>query len=198
MNIRTQGKKRFPSEFDRSEDKIIVVETNLDESLHALFGHWINNGFHQRDFVSLIDHVSKSKLFDWRIKEKWERETGVEHESELKADSSAPKLERIKELSQQKKERIRFFDDDDIIDHRASKFCYIAFAQIESCLDKWVRAGYYIEDFSLAAQNVAVEIIYEYGLCKSLGGMGGGKDEEEFLCQPYRDTPSKSISKRAP
>lgn len=100
MNMKTQGKKRFPSEFDRSEDKRIVVETDLNEVLHTLFGHWINNGFHQRDFVSLIDHASKLKLVDWHMSGECESKTGAEQDCGLKAGSAVLKLDRIKELNQ--------------------------------------------------------------------------------------------------
>lgn len=159
---------------DNGNKNPVINSTELAENLKALFANWVRSGYHERDFIEAADHVAGVVYAEYLIM------GAPDLKHEVLTDVAIPKKKDVRVPGQTKP---RFYNQDgdlesgfDVEDMRkvfATRFV------------EWVNRGYHGRDFLQAVQDEATSVYYDYGICSSFAGLGGGKTAEEYLDAPF-------------
>lgn len=139
--------------------------------LHALFTEWKSVGGLHRDFPEVISHVANLLLIEHLMN------PGVAHELALHPVPPAPPALAPYRAPGELPVK-RFYDDEgDLTGFQTDNWMLL----LGAYFTHWCAAGFHPYDFRTCAHECAVSETYDYELCRSLGGLGGGKTEKEFL-----------------
>lgn len=173
----TQAKKRYYDD-SLSVNKDLPSEWSAQyaQQLHILFAQWIRDNNLDRDFSSAVDQAVGLMFIQYLF-------DGMPSFE----DSPAPDYEpavlpsyKPADLSTPAK---RYYDETSSINLQVdgSKFqAVVAVAFVQ-----WVLQGWHARDFIQATGDICETLIYDFHLCCSMGGLGGGKDRKDFLTTPY-------------
>lgn len=156
------------------------VDKDLDLSkmkqlLHAAFTHWVARNWHQRDFQCAVEHCATMAYL------------GFAMEGRPTLVGEMPPAPVIALASPRKtpagEPARRLYDELNALSPE------IDLSMLDQALAwlfvKWLQDGWHARDFIQAAKDCASVLCYDYDLCCSLGGLGGGRTGVQFLSEAY-------------
>lgn len=139
--------------------------------LHVLFTEWKSAGGLHRDFPEVINHVASLLLLEDLMN------PGILHEAALlPAPPELPALAPYRAPGELPVKR--FYDDEGEITSFSTDTWMLL---LGAYFTHWCAAGFHPRDFLTCAHEYASSEVYDYELCRSFEGLGGGKTEKEFL-----------------
>jgi hypothetical protein len=147
-----------------------------EQQLHQLFTYWVAAGYLDRDFSSAARQAASMVLIQYLFDGKPSLEGAAAPEY---APATLCPYRAVNPTSQ----ALRYYDETSSINLQVddSKFQpVIAVAFIQ-----WVLQGWHARDFVQVTNDFCETLIYDFHMCCSLGGLGGGKDRKGFLTTPY-------------
>jgi hypothetical protein len=156
------------------------VSMEVDKSsfltlLHAAYTHWVRSNHHLRDFNVAVGHVVSMALGTYLL----------DGEPQLTGDMPAPPSLKlaVHVVRRNHGPQQRFYDEINAISPE------IDLSHLEQAVHygfvKWMADGYHPRDFAQFAQDCSSILVYDHMLTQALGGLGGGRSEEQFLTEPY-------------
>lgn len=186
MSEKRMFKRYFESNSCRSACPSIHVA--LRDAAHRLYVLWLIQGGHSRDFGLATAHVAAQFMMAYLI----EGEPVIPlEEAPLPSRQGLPSSSEIERALNAQKSggpRKRFYDDEGCIS--ASNMLIDDFrVALAPFFMRWVADNWHPRDFDVALDAIAGEIAYDHECACSLGGLGGGQDELQFLAIGYPGRP---------
>lgn len=167
--------------------KAPIIEELLCQ-MHALYARWLLANAHPRDYIPALDHVTSLFMVDYLLagKPRWTDEDRVPA-----SRRNLPGRDEVSVLSARPARSLfRFYNEEGDLEHEV---CTEDLREgLAPLFVNWLCEGWHPRDFSLAVREAALIIAYDHDLAKTLAGLGGGKNEIEFLTQPYNKCGSTS------
>lgn len=179
-----QGNPRRYYQADSTVDKQAPTQA-MTQALHAAYTHWVRANCHRRDFRCAVEHVAQLLMCDFFMEVKSSSGSCPPESPSQNVPFTPPSLARAVPLrTKPSQPQRRFYDE----------LCTIApevdLSALETVLPPffhhWRAEGWLARDFVAAACDAAAVVVYDHELSMSVGGLGGGKTEEDFLTLPYQ------------
>lgn len=147
----------------------------LARSVHSLYGRWIAQNGHRRDFESALEHVGDLIHLSYALE-------GSPDFGKERVEFEECKLLSAEEIPSFNAPPERFYDDDCKLNPALDVDGF------QACLAphfvSWIQEGFHPASFSAVLQNLAVDEVYSHEISLSLGGLGGCPSGIEFLTRP--------------
>lgn len=166
--------KRYIGDNCKPHPEVEAFLKPFKSALHQAFAHWLSRGYYRRDISQAVRHCASLTFIEHAF-QGHPRLTGE--------PLSFPDL-GYPEYVAQRKSGTRLYDEihqlaPEVKLDQLQQLVNIGFVQ-------WVAEGWHPRDFLEAAADCAQVLVYDLEICESLGGLGGCKDAESFLTQPYK------------
>lgn len=148
----------------------------LRRPLHQLFAHWVHTHHHERDFIVAVEHTALALYADYLLGGAPAFLGETLPDAVLLPVPGAP--------LPHSGARVRLYDDQGDL-APSPEALQLLRSVLAPLFLGWAMQPRVAREFVLAVHDVAVSLCYDYSICQSLGGLGGGLTAEQFMTAPF-------------
>jgi hypothetical protein len=175
-------RQRLYDEAGRVEATLLAP---LRQPLHQLFAHWVQTRHHARDFIVAMDHAASVLYANYLLE-------GAPDCSGMAPFAPADVPVPATVATAPSGPVMRLYDDEGNL-APSQDTLQLQQRVLAPLFLNWAMQPRVVREFILAVHDVASALCYDYDICQSMGGLGGGKTAEQFLAEPFLPAPAHPV-----
>lgn len=175
--------KSYKNFYDKQTGAAHLVVQELCADLHILYASWIRQHGHRRDFAPAVHHEASMVYVNYAL-------DGHPDFGPDLIDLPTRVLPPFEEPSEEVKAGgpKRLYTDDCYLNGELDTSDFAM--TMAPHFIRWTQVGFDPRSFADAAQNLALQEVYDHEICQAMGGLGGCKTAAQFLSEQRKVKPA--------